>query len=158
MRLRYVTITVTVMVVSAMVTSRAVLRRFLAAAGLVLSVTSCNDTVAPRACEGTIAVLFQNSDGPRFDWSPSCGISALSVSTVAASPADAQQMWGFSVPESQPVGPFIRYGVNPPGATVWVDAQPLQPGTQYVVSVWLTIGGDVVVAYGETTFTWYPLD
>lgn len=61
-------------------------------------------------------------------------------------------MWGFSVPERYPLGPGIRYGEAPTGASVWTPAQPLQAGTTYRVSVMLTVGLDVAVASGTRTF------
>ena len=120
---------------------------------------ACRSSTAPPApCDAPIAVTLRYTPSPRFDWSPSCGISSLTVSAVPASPTAESVVWGFTVPEQRPVGPSIAYGANPEGATVWMAPAPLAVGTTYRITVKYTIGGDGVAAQGEATFTWYPAD
>lgn len=121
-------------------------------------------------CEGSSTVVepcSQNVDvsvaglgnGVLFAWTPECGMSFLSVTTVpAAAGGQPVIVWSFSVPENQPVGPFVQYGKAPDRATVTVQPQPLEAGTTYRVQVFQTIGGDALTSTGEATFTHFPPD
>jgi hypothetical protein len=120
-----------------------------------LFVTACDDATAPvEACQDDIDVTVSGSQ-PVFSWMPNCGISQLIVSDAEAAPEDAT-VWGFSVPELDPLGSGVVYGVSPSRATVFRQPLPLQAGRTYEVIVRFTVGGDVVTASGSTTFAWNP--
>jgi hypothetical protein len=124
--------------------------RFLSVTLVVL--LGCGDSTAPPPpCEGAIDVRA-GSFPLQFSWLPACGISALTVTTVAASPIDERVIWGWTVSEQHPVGPGIVYGFSPDGADVWAEPEELGMGTEYRVLVRYTVGGDVVVASGSRTF------
>lgn len=129
---------------------------------VVASLLGCrNGTVAapvitwlsPPGCTRPIGVEVSSGVTPIFSWTPDCGISALTVTSVpAATGATESAVWAFSVPESNPLGSGIRYGEAPTGARVWTAAQSLRGGTTYRVSVILTVGLDGIVASGSRTF------
>ncbi len=125
-------------------------------AALLVTALACSDAsgVGPKACEENVRVAVAPEATPLFFWSPACGISSLSVETVQLDPGGPVEfVWGFSVPENTPVGPWIRYGEAPSRAIMPVPAQPLVKGTMYLVRVSQTVGGDVLVASGEAVFT-----
>ena len=126
------------------------------AVALLATSFACRDATAPDPCNGTIEVAVAATAEPNFTWSPRCGISALAVTAVAQ--IEEEVMWGFTVSEQAPVGPAIIYGHNPKGADVWTGPKPLSVGKTYRVHVAYTVGGDVLVASGSTTFTWFPPD
>lgn len=123
-------------------------------------IVACTSTTEPPApCGGDIAVSVATGATPRFSWAPDCGVSLLAVTTVPTAAGDhGRTVWGFTVSERTPLGPSVTYGVNPPGATVWSAPEPLQIGDSYRVYLAYTVGGDVLVASGETTFNWFPPD
>ena len=127
---------------------------------LVLPLLACSDSTSPpEPCEGDLSVTAASSDMPRFSWTPRCGISRLVVVDVPDAPGEEERVvWGFEVPELQPIGPGITYGESPSRATVWVEPEMLQVGETYRVDVAHTQGGDVFVASGEALFTWVPPD
>jgi hypothetical protein len=111
-------------------------------------------TVSPPGCEQNVEVAVTPETTPLFSWAPPCGISGLSVETVPSSTSVSPELvWAFFVSESQPVGPWIRYGQAPTGANVSVAPQSLVTGATYRVRVVQTLGGDVVVGSGERLFT-----
>jgi len=67
-------------------------------------------------------------------------------------------VWSFTVSEQSPVGPGVVYGKSPRGATVWAGPESLAVSKMYHVAVTYTVGGDVAVASGGATFTWFPPD
>ncbi len=112
----------------------------------------------PEACLGSIQ-LGLRYEPLAFDWSPRCGISTLTVTTVPATPGEAEQLvWAFNVPEQSPVGPAVAYGEAPSRANVWAGPEPLVIGKRYRVTVRYIVGGDGVAASGELTFPWFPPD
>ena len=116
-----------------------------------LAIGSCNnDPVGPEGCRNTVQVAVSGGTSPLFSWSPPCGMSALSVETVP--PAPAGLMWSFSLPESAPIPPDVRYGAAPRGATV-SQPKPLIAGQTYRVRIVHTLGGDGLLGTGEATFT-----
>jgi hypothetical protein len=129
---------------------------------LTLSMLACrSEPEFPNPCAEPITVQVRvGSEGqPSFRWSPECGISALVVNTVPAPGAQETTVWSFRVPEQSPLRPDVTYGNAPGRATVWTGPQQLVPGTRYRVHVRMTVGEDVMIASGETTFTaWYPPD
>ena len=127
------------------------------AAGALLACTEA--TEPPASCTEDIVVSVATEAIPRITWTPECGVSELVVTTVpTAAPEEARTVWGFSVPEHSPIGPVVTYGTSPAKATEWTAPEPLVIGEVYRVRVAYTVGGDVLVAAGETTFTWYPPD
>ena len=119
---------------------------------------ACDSPTKPIAgCLGEVPIEIGSSPQIttvlRFGWSPACGISTLTVSTVPAPGASAVQVWSLSAPEHAPIGPSITYGVTPRGATAPHAAVPLVHGLTYRVSVARIVGGDGVGASGEKTFT-----
>lgn len=123
--------------------------------GVVLIIAGCEgaSTVAPP-CSQNVDVAVATGPAPLIFWSPACGISQLTVSTVP--PTGGGQpvnVWSFYVPENQPIGPFVTYGTAPAGATVTTQPQALVAGSTYRVQVFHTVGGDVLVSTGEATFT-----
>jgi hypothetical protein len=127
-----------------------------AATGLLLMSLACNITSgdSPQGCAQDVQVAVARGATPLFSWAPACGISSLSVETVpATSGGSAATVWAFTVPENNPVGPAIRYGQAPSGATVWFAAQPLVAGTSYRIRVVQTVGGDGLLGSGEAVFT-----
>lgn len=133
-------------------------RGFVRYGALACAIACGESTAPPPACDGAINISVAITLPPRFDWSPACGVSSVSVATVEPSPLDERVVWGFAVPEQRPIGPPVVYGARPSGATVWTGPEPLEVGKQYRVSVMYTIGGDGVAASGERTFTWFPPD
>ncbi len=81
------------------------------------------------------------------------------MSVVPSSANEPERtVWSVTVPEQAPVGPTLSYGRNPSNAISVHPAEPLAVGAQYRVWVMYTVGGDGIVASGQATFTWYPLD
>jgi hypothetical protein len=111
-------------------------------------------SVSPPGCVQNVEVAVTPEKTPLFSWAPACGISALSVETVPSSTSVSPEVvWAFFVSESQPFGPWIRYGQAPSGANVSVAPKSLVTGATYRVRVVQTLGGDVVVGSGERLFT-----
>jgi hypothetical protein len=133
----------------------------LAAVGIfALLAGACDGTGPERVepCSGSIQ-LGLRSEPLRFVWSPHCGISSLTVTALPAIPEGAERpVWGFHVPEQTPLGPGVTYGEAPTRAQVWVGPEPLAVGGRYRVAVAYLVGGDVVTASGQLTFTWFPPD
>ena len=82
-------------------------------------------SISPEACNRDVQVVVVTGANPVFSWSPACGVSSLSVVTVPSTPgANQESVWGFSVPEQNPIGPAIRFrsvralGFSPDGASV----------------------------------------
>src|SRR5689334_13388045 len=88
---------------------------------LLSGLLGCHDATAPAACDGKLDVLVSPGATPTFSWSPKCGISELLVFKEPA-PFTAGEyeflVWRFTVPELTPIGPGVRYGNAPRGATV----------------------------------------
>jgi len=117
---------------------------------------SCSgpSSVSPEACNRDVQVAVLAGANPVFSWSPACGVSSLSVVTVPSTSGVSEELvWSFSVPEQNPIGPTIRYGIAPAGATVWTQPHALVAGATYRVRVMQTVGGDVLVGSGERLFT-----
>lgn len=116
---------------------------------------ACDSPTKPlTGCLGNVPIEI-NSSAPalRFEWSPPCGITTLSVSTVPAPGASPVQVWRVDAAEQMPVGPSITYGVTPRGATAPHAAAPLVHGLTYRVSIAYVIGGDAIGASGDKLFT-----
>ena len=121
---------------------------------LLLSTPGCSDTTSPKACGGNVQVAVLRQPNPIFTWSPACGVSSFQIVTVPSAPgAMEESVWGFSVPEQRPIGPAVRYGIAPAGATVWTQPRALVVGSTYRVRVSQTVGLDVEVGSGERVFT-----
>ena len=127
---------------------------------LLAAIVSCRDPIAPlTACDGQIEVSVGFGNRPSFAWTPNCGISFLGVYAVTSTSGQlGTAVWGFNAPEDEPIGPNVTYGAAPARASVWTGPEPLEAGKTYRITVWYTVGGDVVVAEGTTTFTWWPPD
>lgn len=122
----------------------------------VFAALSCrgSSAVSPESCNQAVQVTVVARAKPVFSWSPACGMSSLSVVTVPATSGVSEELvWGFSVPEQNPIGPVISYGIAPAGATVWTQPHALVAGATYRVRVMQTVGLDVVVGSGERLFT-----
>ena len=130
------------------------------AVGAAFGLLACSDATDPPApCDGDIEVSVAAQSAPRFAWMPACGISQLSVASIPEAAGEPERtVWGFTVSERSPIGPAVTYGANPPRATVWTAPEPLEIGKVYRVEVAYTVGGDVLAASGEATFTWFPPD
>ena len=119
---------------------------------------ACDSPTKPLVgCLGDVPIEISTSSAAtaqlRFDWSPRCGITTLTVSTVPAPGASPVQVWSLDAAEQMPVGPSITYGVTPRGATAPHIALPLVPGLTYRVSVAFVVGGDGIAARGDKLFT-----
>lgn len=120
---------------------------------------ACESPTKPiTGCLGDVPIEISSpreaTPGLRFRWSPPCGISTLTVSTVPAPGAAAVQVWSISASEQTPVGPSITYGVTPRGATALHPAVPLVHGLTYRVSVAYVVGGDGIAATGQEIFAY----
>jgi|SRR5690349_6961061 len=120
---------------------------------------ACDSPTKPvMGCVGEVPIEISSpreaTPGLRFGWSPACGISTLSVSTVPAPGASAVQVWSLTAPEQKPIGPSITYGVTPRGATSLRAAVPLVHGVTYRVSLAYVVGGDAIAGRGEEIFTY----
>ena len=123
---------------------------------LLLTALGCNGTspVTPEGCVQNVQITVVQRANPVFSWSPACGMSSLSVARVPSTPGvNEEAMWAFSLPEQSPIGPAIRYGSAPVGATVWTQPRALVAGATYRVRVYHTIGGDGLLGSGEGAFT-----
>ena len=116
---------------------------------------ACDSPTKPiTGCLGDVPIQITSSGpGLRFGWSPPCGISTFTVSTVPAPGASAVQVWLLTAPEQTPIGPSITYGVTPRGASTLRAAVPLVHGLTYRVSLAYTVGGDAIAASGQQIFT-----
>jgi hypothetical protein len=125
---------------------------------LAILSAGCHD--APTAtnsalpvCPRTIVVTVGPGLEPDISWSPQCGISSLSVTTIPNPPTDyGTVMWSAYVNETSPFGPGIRYGHAPAGAMTQ-SPLPLKAGTRYRVWAYQTIGQDVLDSEGISEFT-----
>jgi len=117
---------------------------------------ACDSPTKPiMGCLGDVPIAISSSAaGLRFGWSPPCGITTLTVSTVPAPGASPVQVWSFNAPEQTPIGPSITYGLTPRGATAPHDAVRLVHGLSYRVSVAYVVGGDGLAATGDEIFTY----
>jgi hypothetical protein len=120
---------------------------------------ACDSPTKPiTGCLGEVPIEISSSRqvamGLRFGWSPACGISTLTVSTVPAPGASAVQVWSLTAPEQTPVGPSITYGVPPRGASAPHAAVPLIHGLTYRVSIAYVVGGDGIAGSGQEIFTY----
>jgi hypothetical protein len=128
-------------------------RRSAALAVLLSGLLGCQDATAPTACDRPLQVFVTSGVTPTITWAPSCGISYLSVMQAATSPGEPETLvWGFTVPELTPLGPGVRYGSLPTGATAMVPAQSLRVGATYRVYVTFLVGGDVSTSEGSRIF------
>jgi hypothetical protein len=119
---------------------------------------ACDSPTKPlTGCLGDVPIEISSSSAAtpqlRFNWSPPCGITTLTVSTVPAPGASPVQVWALDAAEQTPVGPSITYGVTPRGAIAQHVALPLVNGLTYRVSVAYVIGGDGIAASGDKLFT-----
>ena len=132
----------------------------IAAAGLA---AGCDDGPAgtdrsslppPALCERTVAVtVIGSGDLPTFTWTPACGVTEV----VVTREEDGQSvaiMWQVRIPETQPIGPSVRYSQLPPRGETVRAAQALVRGETYRVAVRTLVGGDVIAAAGTTTFVY----
>jgi hypothetical protein len=133
----------------------------LAGAAILALLASACDGTGPEPvepCSGAIQ-LGLRSEPLAFVWSPHCGITSLTVTALPATSEGAERpVWGFQVPEQTPLGPGVPYGEAPDRAHVWAGPEPLVIGARYRVAVAYVVGGDVVTASGQLTFTWFPPD
>lgn len=118
----------------------------------------CGSPTRPHydGCLGSVNIALTGvgeGSTPRFDWSPACGISQVSVNTVPGPGAAPILVWALSAPEQSPIGPSIVYGIVPRGATSSHAAEPLVHGVTYRIFIAYTVGGDGVAGSGEETFT-----
>jgi hypothetical protein len=127
------------------------LRRTLAVTALIIAQAACaSDALTPdRApCEGVVTVSVTTSGKPVFTWPGGCTVSNISVVTVPGPGQAPAQVWALAgVLQSG-----IAYADEPTGSTVYVPPQALGAGT-YRVEVQNLIGGDVLGASGNATFT-----
>jgi hypothetical protein len=133
----------------------------LAGAAIVTLLAGACDGTGPEfvePCSGTIQIGLRYEPFA-FDWSPRCGISSLTVTALPATPEGAERIvWAFEVPERTPLGPTVTYGEAPSRANVWAGPELLVNGVRYRVAVAYLVGGDVVTASGELTFTFFLPD
>ena len=117
----------------------------------------CDSPTRPvTGCLGDVPIEISSSREAtplRFGWSPPCGVSTLTVSTVPAPGASPVQVWSLTAAEQTPIGPSVTYGVTPRGATAPHAAVPLVHGLTYRVSVAYIVGGDAIAASGQEIFT-----
>jgi hypothetical protein len=107
-----------------------------------LTTTSCRDDPvrATETCQhGGATITVTRGTPPTFSWSPQCGVDYLVVARDDAT-ADAPPMWSVSSgyqfdrsAEPNTILPGVTYGVVPNGAVAGSPAQPLMPGTRYIV-------------------------
>jgi hypothetical protein len=125
----------------------------------IVALAGC-EVLSPRTpiegCHETVSVQVDLGPAPAFNWMPGCGVSRVVVMTPDPSSPYERVVWAFFAPESDPVGPGVRYGVSPRRATVWTQPEPLEAGRQYRVIVTYTVGEDVRAGGGEAVFTWQP--
>ena len=88
----------------------------------------------------TTAVTLEVGVGvhPDIRWTPSCGVTSLSVTFPDTGAIVAVPLWSV-VSATGNFGPPVRYGTAPPGTTQYGPAAELTPGAAYVVH--LTYGG-----------------
>ena len=100
-------------------------------AAMLLALVGCRITDwnqsndIPNACRGPVTVTVGSGTTPEFNWSPSCGVSLMTV----ADPTGQQSWW------AGPFQPPVRYGVLPAGAEESIPAQPLVVGKTYTVTL-----------------------
>ncbi|HEY2375232.1 MAG TPA: hypothetical protein VGH98_04600 [Gemmatimonadaceae bacterium] len=121
------------------------------------ALVACNESPThPVGCYGAVTVnvtpSFEGSGKPRFDWSPRCGITNLTVIVLPQGIGDPAVVWDFSASESAQIAPPVVYGHVPAGATSQSVAQPLQAGITYRVSILSTVGGDAIGGEAQKTF------
>lgn len=123
---------------------------FLATAALPIG---CNgsEPVAPLVpCQRSITVTVEAGPNARFNWTPACGLYAISViapPTLGHSPAD---MWTI-VSDAHLIAPGVRYGEATPGSQTLTPAYPVTPGTNYAVAFTAEPGQPPVAI-----FSWIP--
>ena len=130
------------------------LSRFLGVLGAAVVIGACGVTepTYPTSCSGALTVEVVWDDGEIIDWTPSCGVSAIVVTVDTPNPTAEQYMWNMHVPEGQPLRSGHPYGVTPLRGSSSVGPKSLSCGARYRVSVRQTVGRDVQVASGSTTF------
>jgi len=117
---------------------------------------ACHDVpLHPQGCSGTIDIQVVQSVSPgrpAFAWSPRCGVTELTVSTVPPLGGAGILVWDIVAPERAPIGPAVTYGVTPQDATVRRAAAELVTGVTYRVGVATIVGGDAIAGSGSATF------
>lgn len=114
---------------------------------------SCENPGATEGGQTTVAVSVSTGLTPRFDWTPQLGITHLTVTSLRSDGQAVMVVWSFSASPLATVGPSVRFGLLPPGATSEGPTRPLLRGTSYRVTLERIIGGDVISVYGAATFT-----
>jgi hypothetical protein len=110
------------------------LMRFpLVLASVVLAACGSDNPAAPTvACQTAITATVGTGTTPRFDWSPACGITAISV-IAAPGLGTPTTMWIIES-DTRLLGPGIRYGDTPAGTRTATPAHPVTHGSSYMVS------------------------
>jgi hypothetical protein len=89
---------------------------------------------------------------PVFNWSPTCGVTDVIVTTVPGPGAAAVIIWQVRAPESAMIAPVVTFGATPRNANIIVAPHALVAGTTYRVGVETTVGGDAISASADRTF------
>lgn len=101
-------------------------------------------------CRGPVTVNVSAGKQPTFSWTPECALFSLNVE-----PANAgNDLWGIISPGQNVIGPPVRYGIVPDGATQTADFVPLANGVAYkvVVAVFTGPGDEDGQTLGTRTF------
>jgi len=115
--------------------------------------TSCANPGDTEGRQTIVAVSVSAGLTPRFDWTPQDGITHFAVTSIRSDGQAVMVVWSFSASPLAIVGPSVRFGVLPQGATSEGPTRPLVRGTSYRVTLERIIGGDVISVYGAATFT-----
>jgi hypothetical protein len=99
----------------------------------VLALASCggSDPAAPEPpalCTAATTLSVGPGASPEIRWSPDCVVTSVAVMESGA----AVMRWVIRVPDTTLRSPQ-RYGVAPPGGTVFGPGTPLVSGQRYLV-------------------------
>jgi hypothetical protein len=129
-------------------------------AGLLASLVSgCGDGVEPTPIvpcgDDQEVIVSVNSDPiPVFEWSPACGMASMQVFPSNGSETSWALFTGSNSAQN-PLRSRIRYGRAPSGTLAPAPATKLEPGIEYLVTVYRWVGDSQFgahVPFGSATF------
>jgi hypothetical protein len=109
-------------------------RKRLAALTVVVAASiACSSTSSSLPdCTGAVTITATAGTTPRFSWTPACQVEGL----IVAFPGPGAIVWNVeSASQTNTIGPGVRYGVAPAGATVVTAPAALVAGTSYAVTL-----------------------
>lgn len=117
---------------------------------------ACSDSpgfTTPALCTGPVTVTVGSGTQPTVNWEPDCAVTSILL-LDADSEVLTVPVWSVMAPHG--IGPPIRIGTRPAGASVFGAGAVLDVGESYTVGVSTFGRGDPEAGTGSLTFTVQP--